>query len=101
MRRIVLKQGEIFEEAQLQRVGAFDAAALTAATAIVEAVRQQGDAALRELTLRFDGVEIEQFRVSDEAIDEAISKVDPEVAQALRTAAKQIRDFRERRAYRR
>lgn len=96
MRRIVLKPNEAFEEAQLQRVGAFDATALTAATAIIEAVRERGDVALREFTAQFDGVKIEDFRVSDEAIDEAIAKVDPKVARALQTAAKQIRDFHER-----
>ena len=49
MRRIILKPGEIFSEDQLQRVGAFDAHALTAATKIIEAVRTQGDAALLSL----------------------------------------------------
>lgn len=96
MRRIILKPGEIFSEDQLQRVGAFDAHALTAATEIIEAVRTQGDAALRAYTKQFDGVEIENFHVSDTAIDEAITRVDPEVSQALRQAAKQIRDFHER-----
>lgn len=96
MRRIILSPNETFEESALNRVGAFDAQALTAATAIVEAVRQRGDEALREFTKQFDGVEIETFRVSDAAIDKAIAKVDSEVAQALQTAAKQIRDFHER-----
>ena len=96
MRRIILNPGEIFSEDQLQRVGAFDAHALTAATEIIETVRTQGDAALRAYTKQFDGVEIENFRVSDTAIDEAITRVDPEVSQALRQAAKQIRDFHER-----
>ena len=50
MRRIILKPGEIFSEDQLQRVGAFDARALTAATEIIEAVRTQGDAAFRAPT---------------------------------------------------
>lgn len=96
MRRIILKPGEIFSEDQLLRVGAFDAHALAAATEIIEAVRTQGDAALRAYTKQFDGVEIENFRVSDTAIDETITRVDPEVSQALRQAAKQIRDFHER-----
>lgn len=96
MRRITLKPGEVFEESQLQRVGAFDAEALVSATTIIEAVRQRGDEALREFTEQFDGVKIENFRVSDAAIDEAIVKVDPQVADALRVAAKQIRDFHER-----
>lgn len=96
MRRIILQPGEVFEESQLQRVGAFDVQALVSATAIIEAVRQRGDEALREFTEQFDGVKIEDFRVSKEAVDEAITKVDPEVAAALRVAAKQIRDFHER-----
>lgn len=96
MRRIVLSQNEIFEQEKLERVGAFDAQALTAATEVVEAVRERGDEALREFTARFDGVTIESFRVSDAAIDEALAKVDPEVARALQAAAAQIRDFHER-----
>ncbi|WP_251197606.1 histidinol dehydrogenase [Anaerotardibacter muris] len=96
MRRITLKPGQVFKESQLQRVGAFDARALVSATTIIEAVRQRGDEALREFTEEFDGVRIDNFRVSDAAIDEAITKVDPQVADALRVAAKQIRDFHER-----
>lgn len=96
MRRVILAPNEVFEEHLLQRVGAFNAQALSAATTIIEDVRQRGDEALRELTARFDGVELESLRVSDEAIDAAITKVDPVVSDALRTAAKQIRDFHER-----
>ncbi len=71
----------------LNRVGAFNADALVAATDIVEDVRKRGDEALREYTAKFDGVEMEEFRVSQEAIDEAIAKVDPKVAAAIQKAA--------------
>ena len=77
MRRIELAPGQVFEEKMLNRVGAFNADALVAATNIVEDVRKRGDEALREYTAKFDGVEMEEFRVSQEAIDEAIAKVDP------------------------
>ncbi|OUO87028.1 histidinol dehydrogenase [Gordonibacter sp. An230] len=96
MRRIILKAGEEFSNAHLKRTGAFNAAALTAATAIVEDVRERGDAALRELTEKFDGVRVEGFRVSQAAIAEAAAAVDDKLADALRAAAKQIRDFHER-----
>lgn len=96
MRRIELAPGQVFEEKMLNRVGAFNADALVAATNIVEDVRKRGDEALREYTAKFDGVEMEQFRVSQEAIDEAIAKVDPKVAAAIQKAASQIRDFHER-----
>jgi histidinol dehydrogenase len=96
MRRIVLTEDQVFEEKQLNRTGAFNADAMIAATNIVEAVRTRGDEALREFTSRFDGVDIENFRVSDEAIAAALEEVDPKVADALEKAAAQIRDFHER-----
>ena len=46
-------------------------------------MRAKGDEALREDTARFDGVTLDAFRVSQEAIDEALSKVDPHVARRL------------------
>lgn len=96
MRRIELEANQAFEESLLNRTSAFNADALVAATNIVEAVRERGDTALKEFTQRFDGVELESFRVSNAAIDEAIAKVDPTVAKALQKAANQIRDFHER-----
>lgn len=96
MRRIELEANQAFEESLLNRTSAFNADALVAATNIVEAVRERGDAALKEFTQRFDGVELESFRVSNAALDEAIAKVDPTVAKALQKAANQIRDFHER-----
>lgn len=96
MRRIELEANQALEESLLNRTSAFNADALVAATNIVEAVRERGDAALKEFTQRFDGVELESFRVSNAAIDEAIAKVDPTVAKALQKAANQIRDFHER-----
>lgn len=96
MRRIELEANQAFEESLLNRTSAFNADALVAATNIVEAVRERGDAALKEFTQRFDSVELESFRVSNAAIDEAIAKVDPTVAKALQKAANQIRDFHER-----
>lgn len=96
MRRIELKQGERFNDGHLKRTGAFNAKALKAATDIVADVRERGDEAVREYTERFDGVRLESFRVSQEAIDAALAKVKPELSQALQHAADQIRDFHER-----
>ncbi|MEG0759374.1 MAG: histidinol dehydrogenase, partial [Raoultibacter sp.] len=47
-------------------------------------------------TARFDGVTLEDFRIPAEKIDEAITNVDQKTAEALRHAARQIRDFHER-----
>ena len=96
MRRIELAPNQVFEESLLNRTSAFNADALKAATDIIAEVRTKGDAALRDYTLRFDGVDLQDFRVSQAAIDEALTNVDPQVAKALDHAAHQIRDFHER-----
>jgi histidinol dehydrogenase len=96
MRRVILSQGETFSNDHLQRTSAFNAGALEAATNIVARVREEGDAALRDLTAKFDGVEIEDFRVSQEAIDAAIAQIDPHLQKSLAQAARQIRAFHER-----
>lgn len=96
MRRVILQPEEVFSNAHLKRTGAFNAAALAAATDIIEQVRESGDEALRDLTEKFDGVRIETFRVPYAEIADAVSRVDDKTAKALRKAADQIRDFHER-----
>ena len=78
MRRVNLGIGEVFGNGHLKRTGAFNAQALAAATAIVEAVRERGDAALREYTERFDGVVVDDFRVPPSRMAEAASRVSDE-----------------------
>ncbi len=96
MRRIILEQGEAFDNAHLQRKSAFNAKAMSIATDIVEDVRQRGDEALRELTAKFDGVELETFRVSPDVFEAAVARCEPTLATALEQAAAQIREFHER-----
>lgn len=96
MRRIVLPAGERFDETLLNRTGAFNAEALVIATNIVDDVRTRGDAALRELTAKLDGVDLKDFRVSQQAIDEALAAIEPALAEALEHAAAQIREYHER-----
>ncbi len=96
MRRIELKPCEPFQSSFIDRTGAFNAQALTAATQIVEDVRTRGDAALIALTERFDGVVVDALRVPQAQLDEAAAKIDPATLAALQHAARQIRDFHER-----
>ena len=96
MRRIVLNPGEAFDASLINRTGAFNAGALSAATSIIEDVRARGDEALRDYTEKFDGVRPQAFRVPQQAIDEAAGRVDPKTAAALEHAARQIREFHER-----
>jgi len=61
--------------------------------AIIEDVRERKDAALIELTRRFDGASLSEIRVSRSEMERALKSVEPEVLDALRTAAKNIERF--------
>lgn len=61
--------------------------------AIVAAVRERGDEAVRAYTLQFDCVEIEQFQVPDEQLETALGAVKAGVRVALERAAANIGTF--------
>lgn len=62
---------------------------------IMETVKDQGDRAVFAYTETFDKVRLEQLRVSDAEISEALSQVDPEFLEILRTAQKNIFAYHE------
>ncbi|MCC6696081.1 MAG: histidinol dehydrogenase [Candidatus Hydrogenedentes bacterium] len=72
-----------------------DPAKLDAARAIVEAVRDRGDAAVAEFTERFDKVSLtpEQFEVTPAEIDAAFDRVDSVTLQALERAHENVSTF--------
>lgn len=63
---------------------------------ILENVQKRGDEALREYTLRFDGVQIDDFEISREQIDEYAAECEPDLYAALERAAASIADFHKR-----
>lgn len=63
--------------------------------AIIKDVKQNGDAALREYTKKFDGADIEAIEVSKEEIDEAAKSIDPDLLVHLEFAAANIKKFHE------
>ena len=66
-----------------------------AVRAIIASVREGGDAAIAELTERFDGVSLGSLRVPDEDVAAARDRVPSEVRQALAVATRRIRSFHE------
>lgn len=58
--------------------------------ALIEDVRLRGDAALRQLTERFDGVRVESLAVTDAEFAEAGSRVAPDVSAALVEARERL-----------
>ncbi|MDZ7850437.1 MAG: histidinol dehydrogenase [Halodesulfurarchaeum sp.] len=59
---------------------------------IIEQVRTDGDAAIRELSRRFDGVDLDSIEITDR-IAGAAEAVDRDVRSAIETAASNIRTF--------
>lgn len=64
--------------------------------AILQAVQDKGDAAVRELTEKFDGVHLDSFLVTKEEIEAATKKVGPEFMAILEEAADNIRTYHQR-----
>ncbi len=62
-------------------------------SATMNAVRERGDDALRELTARFDGVELTDFSVPPEELAGAEALIAPTLAEAIRTARRNIMTF--------
>ena len=60
---------------------------------IIEKVRTQGDEALREFSLKFDGVNLNKLKVSTSEIDEADDIVSHQLKRAISVAAKNIAKF--------
>ncbi len=60
---------------------------------ILADVRKRGDDAVRDLTERFDGTRPGALRVLPESVKGALDQIDPELRDALETAASGIRHF--------
>jgi len=81
-----------------RRTGVNPAELVPQVAPIVEDVRQRGDAAVQEFTLRFDGATMEpsQFRVPVEEMDEAVARLAPDLREAMEISIANIRRFHER-----
>ncbi len=65
-------------------------------TEIINNVRENGDKAVREYTIKFDGKAPECFEVSKDEITAAVAECEPEFIVTLKKAADNIRDFHSR-----
>lgn len=78
------------------RSGEIDRKVTSAVTEILNNVKQNGDDAVREYTLKFDGHMPSKFEISREEIDSSPDKCDRDFILALYKAADNIRDFHAR-----
>jgi histidinol dehydrogenase len=67
--------------------------ALDAVRAILADVRSRGDAAVRELTERFDGCRLTDTRVPAEELEASLAAIPRELRDALELAAARIREY--------
>ena len=72
----------------------FDTSALTPQVMeVLNAVKNRGDAALREFTLRFDGCALDKLEVAQDEKERAFTQIDPALADAIELAAQNIARF--------
>jgi len=95
-----LKTGQVDFDQQLKQMLAWesvsDAAVNQRVDQILQQVRQQGDAAVVELTNRFDAtsaVTMADLELSQERLQQALLAITPEQRSALEVAAKRVRDY--------
>ena len=67
---------------------------------VIANIRKNGDAALKDYTKRFDGVELTSLQVTQEEIDDAWEAVDEDFRETLQMAADNIRHFHENQVHR-
>lgn len=78
------------------RSGEIDQSVTAAVTEIIAQVKERGDDAVREYTLKFDKKVPEKTEIFREEMDAALSECDPSFLESLRRAAENIRDFHKR-----
>ena len=60
---------------------------------ILAEIKRDGDQALKKYTLKFDGVEVDDFEITEEEINAAEKRIDNELKEAISLASKNIEKF--------
>ncbi|MDE6425233.1 MAG: histidinol dehydrogenase [Ruminococcus sp.] len=79
-----------------RRAGETDRKVTETVSAIIEDVKNNGDTAVNNYTLRFDGKLPEYYEVPRDVINDAMTEADPEFVNALLNAQENIADFHNR-----
>jgi histidinol dehydrogenase len=99
LRRAAPGKSEDYPSALLQSLAAIFGEGTTpqsAVTQILNSVRTDGDAAIKQWSNRLDKADLETFRIPQEEIARAVNDLSPSLIDALKTAASRIRDFHRR-----
>lgn len=79
---------ELFERSKLD-----DDTAINIVQPIIADVKETGDQALKSYTEKFDGAQIDMFRIDDEIIEQSLLNLDEKLVEALKKAANNIAKF--------
>ncbi len=90
LRRLDLRGVEGDLRARLPRPAVQTEPPIEEVRAVLAEVRERGDAALRDLTERFDGVRIDELRVPDIEVKGALEEIPPDLRAALEAALANI-----------
>src|SRR4051794_13347252 len=81
---------------RLPRPSMGEAAPVGVVREILAEVRKRGDAAVREYTERFDGVRVDELRVSEQVLRRAVDAIPDELRAALEASRDAVADHHRR-----
>ena len=96
--RLDLRGRKVGDPLELPRPNIGEEGPVAAVRSIIEEVRTGGDAAVRDLTRRFDGVDVAEMRVPDSELTAALGRLAPSLREALQAAHDAIQSFHQHRA---
>jgi histidinol dehydrogenase len=91
--RLDLRGRKIGDPLELPRPNLGEEGPVAAVRSIIEEVRSGGDAAVRELTRRFDGVDVAEMRVPAAELKAALERIPDDLREALQAAHDAIASF--------
>jgi histidinol dehydrogenase len=94
--KVIDKPGRTEWKEILKRPYFDNSAVLNSVQSILSEVKNGGDKAIKELIKKFEGVEIDNFLVSEQEIREAINQLPAELKKAIQEASKNIEFFHQR-----
>ncbi len=80
----------------LERPSLDSSSLLKKVRSVLDEVKLDGDAAIRKFSLQFDGVELDDFAVSEQEICESAALINDSLKAAIKQAAANIRSFHEK-----
>ncbi len=92
---ITLEEDEELDYDSMDRNGSIDESVMESVRAILADVKERGDEAVSEYSVKFDKVKLKNFRVPDEMVENSDRYLEAKVSLALEDAAESIRAFHE------